>query len=143
MSKTALAGAFALALGLAAVPAAAQTADEAGRIGAAMAQLSESHIAHLKAALNLRPEQRPHWVPVEAALRDLVRDSARGPREPADGGFIQRAGDRAAALAADAMRLRRLAMAARPLYRTLDDDQKRGAMLLARRFGLDRFIAAL
>ena len=111
----------------------AQVANHAGPI------IRESHISRLRAALNLTASQHPLWVPVEAALRDIARSQSR---DVAGVGFVQRMSDRATSAAGDAMRLRRLAMAARPLIRVLDDNQKHDAMMLAQRYGFDRLVSA-
>lgn len=93
--------------------------------------LRESDIAGLKAALNLTPEQRPHWTPVEAALSHLARQQAHAEANT----YVQRVKDRAAALAETASQLRRLKSVATPLMSSLDDAQKRAAVNFARRMG--------
>jgi hypothetical protein len=144
MWKGALVGAVALTTGMISlVPAQAleMNSYETGRSESSSGiVVKEAHISRLKSVLNLTAEQRPYWAPVEAALRALVRHQ----REEASAGtgFVQRLTDRASSVAGDAMRLRRVAAAARPLIRVLDDDQKRDALALARTFGLDRLVAA-
>jgi hypothetical protein len=142
MFKGALVGAvIALATGMTITLASAETPDAFGRRGESQIGIvvKESHIARLKAVLNLTAEQRPHWGPVEAALRDIARQSRE---EAAAGGLVQRMSDRASAMASEAMRLRRLGAVARPLISVLDDTQKRDAMMLVRQFGFDRLVAA-
>ena len=133
MVKAALVSAVVLTLGMTSLASAEvmQVANyERSDLGIVV---KESHIARLKAVLNLTPEQRPYWAPVEAALRALVRG-----QEASAGGIVQRA----SAAAADALKLRRLAAVARPLIKVLDDEQKRDAMVLARNLGFDRVMAA-
>ena len=143
MWKGTLVGAVALATGMLISSAQAQTLGsfEQGQgnnhIGVTV---KEAHITRLKAVLNLTPQQRPYWAPVEAALREIARQSRE---EASAGGIVQRMSDRASSVAGDAMRLRRLVVAARPLIRVLDDGQKHEAMALARQYGFDRLVAAL
>ena len=141
MFKGALAGAIALATAMIVTPASAETPDSFSRRGESQLGIvvKESHISRLKAVLNLAPHQRSYWGPVEAALRDIARQSRD---EASAGGFVQRMSDRASSVAGEAMRLRRLAAVARPLLGVLDDGQKRDAMVLARQFGFDRLVAA-
>jgi hypothetical protein len=87
--------------------------------------IQETHIARLQAVLNLKPEQQKYWAPVEAALRSLARQQAR---EAAGAGLVQRMSDKATTLAGTAVKLRRLASAAAPLIRALDENQKSSAM---------------
>jgi len=133
MLKGALVSAVVLTLGMTSL-ASAETMQvasyEQSELGVTV---KESHIARLRAVLKLTPEQRPYWAPVESALRALVRG-----QEASAGGIVQRA----SAAAVDAIKLRRLAAAARPLIRVLDDEQKHDAMILARNLGFDRLVAA-
>ena len=104
------------------------------------AAMNEARIAALRAGLKLTPEQEKNWPAVEAALRDLAkqretrinelraqpRDNAR-PRPDA----IERLRRGATAMNTRAAALTKLADAAEPLYKTLDEGQKhRFAMLL-------------
>src|SRR3990172_7463476 len=70
--------------------------------------VTETHIAILKNVLNLRPEQEPYWLPVQAALGDLARWQAMTASEVAssDAGVKKR--------------LKRVASAAAPLIPALD-----------------------
>jgi hypothetical protein len=107
-----------------------------------MAALTDARIAALKAGLKLSVEQEKNWPPVEAAMRDLATE--RAARVAARQSAAAQGGDRAAADAIDRMRrgadamvarasgLRRFADAAEPLYRSLDQDQKRRFALLLR-----------
>ncbi len=100
--------------------------------------ITESHIARLRATLKLSPAQLAYWAPVEAALSQLARQQARG--EAA--GFSQRFTDRSAAVAMTATQLRRLKAVAMPLIQSLDDNQKRDAIIFARNLGLQQLVAA-
>ena len=99
----------------------------------------DARIAALKAGLELNAEQDKNWAPLESAMRDLAKQRAerfaawRERREanqdnqdenaeisPID--RLTRASDRLAARAAD---MQKLAAAAKPLYDSLDDGQKR------------------
>jgi hypothetical protein len=140
MWKATIVSAIALTMGMA--PLAAADFDDGfsrGRSESSAPIIKESHITRLKAVLNLSPSQQPFWVPVEAALRDLARQQSR---DVAGVGFVQRMSDRASSVASEAMRLRRLMAAARPLIRVLDDEQKREAMVLARHYGFERLVAS-
>jgi hypothetical protein len=96
----------------------------------------DARIAALKAGLELNAEQEKNWPPLESAIRDLAKDWAArfaAWRERRDGGAdqaddvnpidrVNRVSDRLSARAAD---LKKLATAAKPLYDSLDDGQKR------------------
>lgn len=95
--------------------------------------LLNSHIAHFKALLRLTAAQEQHWQPVESALRDVARHQVA--EEASEGGIIQRTGERVAEFALSAAALRRLVSAAQPLVDSLDQEQKRDAVILARNMG--------
>jgi hypothetical protein len=101
--------------------------------------IKEAHIARLRAALNLTPEQQKYWAPVESALRALARQQAR---EEASAGVVQRMSDRASAMAGTAVHLKRLVSAAAPLIKVLDESQKRSAMTFARNAGFGHLAQA-
>jgi hypothetical protein len=101
--------------------------------------IKEAHIARLRAALNLTPEQQKYWAPVESALRALAREQAR---EEASAGVVQRMSDRASEMAGTAVHLKRLASAAAPLIKVLDESQKRSAMTFARNAGFGHLAQA-
>jgi hypothetical protein len=103
------------------------------------AALAEARIAALKAGLKLTPEQEKNWPPVEAAIRELAkerfarmeqrhteREQRQAPPDP-----VQRMRERADAMTAAAAGLKRLADAADPLYKSLDENQKRRFVMLA------------
>lgn len=101
------------------------------------AAFTDARIAGLHAGLKLNPEQEKLWPPVEAALRDLSkqRDAQREARRDRGRMVDDAPGTlRAMADAATARgeALRKLADASTPLFATLDEGQKRRAMVLAR-----------
>jgi len=100
--------------------------------------ITESHIARLKAALKLTPAQEPHWAPVEAALRSLKRPL----QDESNRGMVYRLSSKASAIVVDAMGFQRVAAAAQPLLRMLDDEQKQTAMSAARAMGIANLAAA-
>ena len=101
--------------------------------------IKETHIARLRAALNLKPEQQRHWAPVESALRALARQQSR---DVSGAGLVQRISDKASAMAGTAVKLKRLASAAAPLIRVLDDSQKQSAMSYVHGAGFGHLAAA-
>jgi zinc resistance-associated protein len=93
-----------------------------------------SRIAQFKSALHLNSDQQRHWPRVEAVLRDVV--SRRNVQEAsADDGFVRNISARASAVVLNANSIRRLVAAANPLIKSLDQDQKRTAIALARDMG--------
>jgi hypothetical protein len=141
MWKAALAGALTLATGMTSL-AVADTLNvpQAGyQQGAGGPAIKESHIARLRAALNLKPEQQRYWGPVESALRALARQQSR---VASAGGFVSRMSDRATGAAATAIYLRRLSSAAGPLIRVLDETQKQRAMSFVNSSGFGHLAAA-
>lgn len=101
-----------------------------------VAAFGDARIAALRAGLKLNAEQEKSWPAVEAALRDLgkqraervaARASADKPKDP-----MERLSTRAAALESRGAALKKFADAAAPLYKSLDDGQKRRFMVLAR-----------
>lgn len=117
MKKLVLAGAVALAVvgtSMSVVaPASAQ------QLASASAGVSAAQIGQLKSMLNLTAEQEVYWPAVEAALRQ-ARPSAF-----------------------DASGMKRLLAAARPLIKSLDENQKRTAMRLAQSLGFAHVAAAV
>src|SRR5688572_2057716 len=97
----------------------------------------EAGIARFKAALRLTPTQQKHWPRVEAALRSMANEGGRQQVADASGqpGFFSRVGTRATEFAMNATAMRRLVSAAQPLVKSLDENQKREAMVLARAMG--------
>jgi hypothetical protein len=117
----------------------------------------DARIAAVKAGLQLTPEQEKDWPPVEAAVRDFAkqriawadtrraeRDARRADRDRAGPGDRQdqagrdpvtRLRERADRMAESAAGLKRIADAADPLYKSLDDGQKRRLSVLTRMEG--------
>src|ERR1700729_3319536 len=107
----------------------------------ARAAFLDARIAALKAGLVLNAEQKKNWPPLESAMRDLAKQRAerfaawREKREAGDDqaaevnpiARLTRASERLSARAAD---LQKLAGAAKPLYDSLDDGQKRRFAML-------------
>ena len=101
-----------------------------------IAAFSDARIAALHAGLKLNAEQEKSWPAVESALRDLAkqraerfaaRASADRPKDP-----IERLTMWADVMGQRAAALKKLADAAGPLYKSLDDAQKRRFVMLAR-----------
>jgi hypothetical protein len=94
---------------------------------------ADARTARIKADLRLTPEQEKNWPGLESALRDLGKDRAdrlvalraeRGQqKEPAD--VIEYLTSRAKSLGERSADVKKLADAARPLYESLDEQQKR------------------
>jgi LTXXQ motif family protein len=100
------------------------------------AAFADARIAAVHAGLKLTPDQEKLWPPVEAAVRDFVKlrldraqarmkaaDDAQGQDQPDDP--VARLRERADNMATSAAALKKIADAADPLYKTLDDGQKR------------------
>ena len=114
------------------------------------AALTDARIAAVKAGLKLTPDQEKLWPPVETAVRDFAklridRANARMNAKPDDLQDTQKPDDpvarlreRADTMATSAAAMKRIADAADPLYKTLDDGQKRRLAILTHmggRFG--------
>lgn len=110
-----------------------------------MAALADARIAAVKAGLKLTPEQEKNWPEVESAVRDMVKtriafaqarhkrveDKAQAEqRDP-----FERFKQRAEVMAQTAAGMKRIADAAEPLYKSLDDSQKHRLALLMRHGG--------
>lgn len=101
-----------------------------------MAAFGDARIAALHAGLKLTPEQEKNWPAVETAMRDLAkqrserfaaRASADKPADP-----LERLNLRADMMTQQGAALKKLADAAGPLYKSLDDAQKKRFWVLAR-----------
>jgi LTXXQ motif family protein len=110
------------------------------------AALTDAKIAAVHAGLKLNPDQEKLWPPVEAAVRDFAkmridRANARmnAPRDEAQRPDpVARLRERADTMATTATALKKIADAADPLYKTLDEGQKRRLTILTHmegRFG--------
>ena len=162
MKKTIAAGSIALMLAGASLALAQQGPREGRgfqRNAEDVAAFTDAHIAGLKAGLKLTAEQEKNWPAVETAIRDLAK--ARADRMAIRAGRMaerreaRRAGNDAPrpapdaieglrrgadAITARAANLKKLADAAEPLYKSLDDGQKRRfAVLLHMRGGRGQY----
>ena len=142
MWKIALAGTTALAIAGATLAYAQQGSDTRQfgprwRMSAEdVSAFGDARIAALHAGLKLSAEQEKNWPAVEGALRDLAkqrsawfaaRASADRPKDP-----VERLALRADALTQRGAALKKLADAAGPLYKSLDERQQRRFVMLAR-----------
>jgi hypothetical protein len=116
------------------------------------AAFADARIAAVHAGLKLNSDQEKLWPPVEAAVKEFARqhtdranarmnamregDRHSRDRQPVDP--VTRLRDGAEAMGATAAAMKKVADAADPLYKTLDDGQKRRLAILTRidgRFG--------
>jgi len=96
-------------------------------------------IGRIRSALHLTSQQEPLWAPVEAALRDVVRQQQAHSDQA---GFIKRVSNRVVSIVLTSTAVERLAKAARPLIAALDDQQKQAANGLAQEMGLGPVVMA-
>lgn len=113
------------------------------------AAFADARIAAVHAGLKLTPDQEKLWQPVETAVREFAKlridranarmramdDAQQDQAKPDDP--VARLRERADNMAASATALKKIADAADPLYKTLDDGQKRRLTILTHegRFG--------
>ncbi|WP_439358231.1 Spy/CpxP family protein refolding chaperone [Bradyrhizobium sp. DASA03007] len=104
----------------------------------------DARIAAVHAGLKLNADQEKLWPPVEAAVRDFAklridRANARMNAGPGDTDKpedpIARLRQRAEDMGASSAALKKIADAADPLYKTLDEGQKRRLAVLTRHRG--------
>lgn len=110
------------------------------------AAYADARIAAVHAGLKLSADQEKLWPPVEAAVREFAKlridranarmnapndDSSQKPDDP-----VSRLRERADTMATTAAAMKKIAEAADPLYKTLDESQKRRLAVLTR---MDRF----
>jgi hypothetical protein len=142
MWKTVLAGSTALAIAGATLayaqqgPAERDFAPRWRPSAQDIAAFGDARIAALHAGLQLTAEQEKNWPAVESALRDLAkqrserlaaRASADRPKDP-----LEHLALRADVLSQRGSALKKLADAAGPLYKSLDEAQKQRFVVLAR-----------
>ena len=115
----------------------ARGGERGGRLSAEdRAAMVDARIAALHAGLKLTPDQEKNWPAVEGALRDLskqrsdLRNRMREARQSDDP--IVRMRSAADAMSERSSGLKKLADASEPLYRSLDDAQKRRLNILTR-----------
>ncbi len=102
----------------------------------------DAHLAGMKAALKLTPDQEKNWAPFEAAVRDAAKarmeamhamhEAMRSGERPSPIEHMNMMADRLAKASAD---LKAIAGAAKPLFDSLDETQKRhfGPLLMTLR----------
>jgi LTXXQ motif family protein len=110
------------------------------------AAYADARIAAVHAGLKLTADQEKLWPPVETAVKEFAKlridranarmnasrdDSGQKPDDP-----VTRLRERADSMAASAAAMKKIADAADPLYKTLDDGQKRRLAVLTH---MDRF----
>ena len=101
------------------------------------AELAKIDMVRIKTALKLTPAQQAYWPPIEAALRDISRT------QPEPEGLMRRISHRVVSVALNGAAVARLAAAARPLVKVLNDEQRHIAIALAQEMGLGPMLAAL
>ena len=107
------------------------------------AAFADARIAAVHAGLKLTPDQEKLWPPVESAVREIVklridRANARMKTEDDDSKQtdpVTRLRERADFMASMATSMKKVADAADPLYKTLDEGQKRRLAILTHRTG--------
>jgi len=94
--------------------------------------LLDAHLAGMKAALKLTPDQEKNWAAFEASVRDAAqarREAMRAMRDPARGDErptpIERMNAMADRLAKASTEIKAIAAAAKPLYDSLEEGQRR------------------
>jgi len=109
-----------------------------------MRALADARLAALRAGLALTPEQQQNWAAFEQAARDMqklrldrLNAGMAQQRDPqaADIDPAERLRRRGAAMAETGVALQKLAEAADPLYKSLDNNQKRRFAALGRMRG--------
>jgi hypothetical protein len=107
---------------------------------------ANARLAALHAGLGLTPDQEKNWPAFEEAAREMAklrldrisaminarRDDARRDRQPQPGDPSDRMHQRAAAMLESGAALKKVADAIDPLYKSLDDGQKRRFAMLQR-----------
>ena len=107
-----------------------------------MRAFGEARLAALKAGLTLTPDQEKNWPAFEQAARDfgklrMDRRTAMRNTPPSDDP-VERLRQRATAMTDTGAALKKLADATDPLYKSLDENQKRRFAILNRLGGTDR-----
>jgi hypothetical protein len=147
MLKAVLAGTAALAIAGSTLVYAQQRGDrpEGFRRGAPttedMQAFADARLAALKAGLALTPEQQANWPAFEAAARDMqklriegmaARAERRNNPQAQNADPVERIRRQGNAMADRGAALKKLADAVEPLYKSLDDNQKRRFTALSR-----------
>jgi hypothetical protein len=111
------------------------------------AAFADARIAAVHAGLKLTADQEKLWPPVESAVRDLVKlridranarmkaqdDAQSGGQQKPEDNPVARLREHADNMAASAAAMKKIADAADPLYKTLDEGQKRRLAILTHR----------
>ena len=100
--------------------------------------MSLTQVSRLKSVLKLTAAQEQLWPAIERAFHEISQAQETASSQ----GFVQGVKSRAASIGLNALALRRLASAAYPLIRTLDEEQKQSAVAFARSAGLHSVAAA-
>ena len=112
-----------------------------------MRAFAEARLAALRAGLMLTPEQERNWPAFEQAARELAKQrldrmnafaSARRDRQPRGADPIERMRRRAEMMSETGAVLKKFADAMDPLYKSLDESQKRRFAMFSRFGGRDR-----
>jgi len=102
----------------------------------------EARLAALKAGLTLTPDQEKNWPAFEQAAREVAKlrtDRIAAARNAAPSEDpVERLRQRATSLSETGAALKKLAEATDPLYKSLDESQKRRFAVLSRLSGSDR-----
>ena len=97
----------------------------------------EARLAGLKAGLNLTPEQEKNWPAFEQAARDFsklrIEHRMAMRSEAPSNDAVERVRRRATAMSETGAALKKLADATEPLYKGLDENQKRRFTMLNRK----------
>jgi zinc resistance-associated protein len=102
------------------------------------AVMSLGQVSRLKVVLKLNAAQERLWPAIERAFHEI----SQAQESAGSQGLVQGVKSRAVSIGLNALALRRLASAAYPLIRTLDEDQKQSALAFARSAGLHSVAAA-
>jgi Spy/CpxP family protein refolding chaperone len=131
LAATALGGS-ALVLGAAAAPGDQPPPTATTTMGQAGGFMLDAHLAGMKAALKLTPDQEKNWAAFEGAVRDAaqarrevikeMRQARSGDARPTP---IERMNATADRLAKASTEIKAIAEAAKPLYESLDGGQQR------------------
>jgi hypothetical protein len=139
MWKAGLAGIVALAIGSSvAVADGVETDLRHHAVARSEASMSLAQVARLKTVLKLTAAQETLWPAIEHAFRE-IKEAQEG---SASQGLVQGLKNRAAAIGLNALAMQRLATAAYPLIRTLNEEQKQSGLSFARSVGLESVAAA-
>jgi hypothetical protein len=140
MKKLVLAGVLALAT-IALLPQVSSTvrAEDYGAQNGEFGQEAAINISRIKTMLKLTPAQERYWEPVEAALRGIARRQAHSETD----GFVHRISNRVVSIVLNSAAVERLVVAARPLIKSLNDEQKQAAHAIAMEMGLGPVVAQL